>query len=89
MSDNRGQVSMAMGSGLLVVLFAVFAIIATASFTGHISQEAAENEINPIARDVAMSASSNALIPLALIIGAVIVCAIFIFTSIRAFGGKG
>lgn len=87
MNGNRGQVSLAMGSGLVFVLLFVLAAIAIASFTGIMSLEEVENETHPIARDVAMSASGNALIPFALILGVIIFAVIFFSTSLSAFGG--
>lgn len=85
-TDNRGQVAMAMGSAVVLVLICAFAIFAVSGAL--MTTEEAENISHPIERNVAMAANSvGSLLPLALVVVLIGVAMWFIMSSQRAFGG--
>ena len=85
-TDNQGQVAMAMGSAVVLVLFIALVAI---SITGTLmTVEEIENVVHPIEREVQMATCSlGSIFPIILIAVLVLAALLFILSSVSAFGG--
>lgn len=84
---ERGQVAMAMGSGLILVLTIVVAAFVLSQLTSSMD---IEDVTNPVEREVRAMASTifGPLALVALIVAAVVVISLFTLFSCQAFGGE-